>query len=52
MLLIRAFGWSGGKTLVAQSYGEAREKSAEQSAARKTRRQAKREAGAPGDAGA
>ena len=51
VLLIRAFGWSGGKTLVAQSYGEAREKSAEQSAARKARKQARRRAGMPGDAG-
>jgi uncharacterized membrane protein YbhN (UPF0104 family) len=43
VLLIRAFGWSDGKTLVAQSYSQAREKSAEHSAARK----AKRHAGAP-----
>ena len=43
VLLVRAFGWSGGKTLVKQSYGEAREKTAEQSAARKAKRQAKRE---------
>ena len=50
VLLIRAFGWSGGRTLVAQSYGQARETSAEQSAARKARRQA-RPAGAPSDAG-
>jgi uncharacterized membrane protein YbhN (UPF0104 family) len=42
VLLVRAFGWSGGKTLVKQSYGEAREKTAEQSAARKAKRQAKR----------
>ncbi len=42
VLLARAFGWSGGKTLVKQSYGEAREKTAEQSAARKAKRQAKR----------
>jgi uncharacterized membrane protein YbhN (UPF0104 family) len=43
LLLIRAFGWSDGKTLVAQSYSQAREKNAEHSAARK----AKRKAGAP-----
>jgi uncharacterized membrane protein YbhN (UPF0104 family) len=43
VLLVRAFGWSDGKTLVAQSYSEAREKNAERSAARK----AKRHAGAP-----
>jgi uncharacterized membrane protein YbhN (UPF0104 family) len=42
VLLVRAFGWSDGKTLVTQSYGQAREKSAEQSAARKAKRQAKK----------
>jgi len=42
VLLIRAFGWSGGKTLVGRSYADARERSAEQSAARRARRQAKR----------
>ena len=40
VLLIRAFGWSDGKTLVAQSYGQAREKNAEHSAARKAKRHA------------
>jgi uncharacterized membrane protein YbhN (UPF0104 family) len=50
VLLVRAFGWSGGKTLVKQSYTEAREKSAEQSATRRAKRQAKRHHGAPGDA--
>ncbi len=44
VLLVRAFGWTGGKTLVARSYGGAREKAAEQSAARKAQRQAKRQA--------
>jgi len=44
VLIVRAFGWSDGKTLVTQSYGEAREKTSEQSAARKAKRQAKREA--------
>jgi len=43
VMLIRAFGWSDGRTLVAQSYGQAKEKSAEQSAARKAKRQVKRE---------
>ncbi|MGA9283912.1 MAG: lysylphosphatidylglycerol synthase domain-containing protein [Solirubrobacteraceae bacterium] len=43
LLLIRAFGWTDGKTLVTQSYGQAREKKAERSAERK----AKRRAGAP-----
>jgi uncharacterized membrane protein YbhN (UPF0104 family) len=56
VLLIRAFGWSDGRTLVTQSYGQAKEKSAEQSAARKAKRQAKRETrhhhvDADGDAG-
>jgi uncharacterized membrane protein YbhN (UPF0104 family) len=44
VLLVRAFGWSGGKTLVRQSYTEARQKSSEQSAARKAKRQTKRQA--------
>jgi uncharacterized membrane protein YbhN (UPF0104 family) len=43
VLLVRAFGWSGGKTLVQQSYTEAKQKSAEQSEARKAKRKAKRE---------
>ena len=37
VVLIRAFGWSDGKTLVAQSYSQAREKKAERSAARKAK---------------
>lgn len=49
ILLIRAFGWSGGKTLVGRSYADAREKSAEQSAARKAKRQARREGKAGSD---
>ncbi len=49
VLLIRAFGWSGGKTLVGRSYADAREKSAEQSAARKAKRQARREGKAAAD---
>jgi uncharacterized membrane protein YbhN (UPF0104 family) len=44
VLLVRAFGWSEGKTLVQQSYSQARVKSAEQSQARKAKRRAKREA--------
>jgi uncharacterized membrane protein YbhN (UPF0104 family) len=44
VLLIRAFGWSGGKTLVEASYSEAREKRAEQLAASRARRQARRHA--------
>ena len=38
LLLIRAFGWTDGKTLVAQSYSQAREKNAERSAKRKAAR--------------
>jgi uncharacterized membrane protein YbhN (UPF0104 family) len=49
VLLVRAFGWSGGKTLVKQSYSEAKEKSAEQSAARKAKRHSKRRHGAAGE---
>jgi uncharacterized membrane protein YbhN (UPF0104 family) len=44
VVVVRAFGWTGGKTLVSQSYSQAREKSSEQSAARKAKRQAKRQA--------
>ena len=44
ILVVRAFGWTGGRTLVRQSYTQAREKSAEQSAARKAKRQARRDA--------
>jgi uncharacterized membrane protein YbhN (UPF0104 family) len=55
-LLVRAFGWSGGKTLVQQSYTEAKQRSAEQSQARKAKRAAKRAAkhagAAPADGGA
>ncbi len=54
VVVVRAFGWTGGKTLVSQSYSQAREKSSEQSAARKAKRQARREArhsdGTTGDA--
>jgi uncharacterized membrane protein YbhN (UPF0104 family) len=45
VVLVRAFGWSDGKTLVAQSYTQAREKQAEHSAARKAK--GKAGAGAP-----
>jgi uncharacterized membrane protein YbhN (UPF0104 family) len=40
-LLVWAFGWSGGKEIVRASYGEAKDKVAEQSAARKARKAAK-----------
>jgi uncharacterized membrane protein YbhN (UPF0104 family) len=44
VLVVYAFGWSGGKQLVGDSYTEAKEKAAEQQAARKSRKEAKREA--------
>jgi uncharacterized membrane protein YbhN (UPF0104 family) len=44
ILLIWAFGWSGGKSLVEESYGSAKEKAAEQSAARKAKKEAKKAA--------
>jgi uncharacterized membrane protein YbhN (UPF0104 family) len=43
-LLVWAFGWSGGKTLVGESYAQAKEKAAEQKAAHDARKRAKREA--------
>jgi uncharacterized membrane protein YbhN (UPF0104 family) len=44
VLLIWAFGWSGGKQLVSESYTDAKEKAAEQSAARKAKKEAKKAA--------
>ena len=46
-LLIWAFGWTGGKQLVRTSYGEAKDKVAEQQEARRARREAKRRGEAP-----
>ena len=43
VMLVWAFGWSGGKLLVGQSYDAAKEKAAEQQAARKARKEAKKE---------
>jgi uncharacterized membrane protein YbhN (UPF0104 family) len=43
LLLVRAFGWSGGKALVGQSYTQAKEKAAQETADRRARRQARRE---------
>jgi uncharacterized membrane protein YbhN (UPF0104 family) len=43
VMLVWAFGWTGGKQLVRESYGEAKEKVAEEQAARKERKLAKRE---------
>ncbi len=45
VLLVRAFGWSDGKTLVSQSYSQAREKNAERSAARKAKHHASAQSG-------
>ncbi len=44
VMLVFAFGWSGGKTLVSESYADAKEKAAEQKAAREARKRAKEEA--------
>jgi uncharacterized membrane protein YbhN (UPF0104 family) len=44
VLVVWAFGWSGGKQLVGQSYEDAKQKAAEQQAARKARKEAKHEA--------
>jgi uncharacterized membrane protein YbhN (UPF0104 family) len=44
ILMVWAFGWSGGKELVTTSYADAKDKAAEQSAAHKARREAKRQA--------
>ncbi|HSC74252.1 MAG TPA: lysylphosphatidylglycerol synthase transmembrane domain-containing protein [Gaiellaceae bacterium] len=43
-LVVWAFGWSGGKELVGQSYEDAKQRAAEQQAARKARKEAKRQA--------
>ena len=44
-LVVWAFGWTGGRTLVLDSYGDAKVKAAEQKAARAAKRAAKRENG-------
>jgi hypothetical protein len=44
VLLVWAFGWSGGKELVQTSYAGAKEKAAEQKDARAARKEAKRAA--------
>jgi uncharacterized membrane protein YbhN (UPF0104 family) len=43
-LVVWAFGWSGGKQLVGESYEDAKKRAAEQQAARKARKEAKRQA--------
>jgi uncharacterized membrane protein YbhN (UPF0104 family) len=50
ILVVWAFGWSGGKRLVGDSYTGAKEKAAEQQAARRARKEAKEEAKAGGQA--
>jgi uncharacterized membrane protein YbhN (UPF0104 family) len=49
VMLVWAFGWTGGRKLVEESYAGAKEKAAEQSAARKAKKQAKREAKEAGE---
>jgi uncharacterized membrane protein YbhN (UPF0104 family) len=43
VLLVRAFGWSGGKELLGQSYTQAKQKAAEETAERRAKREARRE---------
>jgi uncharacterized membrane protein YbhN (UPF0104 family) len=42
LLMVKAFGWTAGRDLVEKSYGQAKEKAAEESAARRERRETKR----------
>ncbi|HXB17058.1 MAG TPA: YbhN family protein [Solirubrobacteraceae bacterium] len=42
LLLVRAFGWTGGRELVGHSYAQAKQKAAEEAAERRTRREARR----------
>ena len=51
VLVVWAFGWSGGKLLVGSSYTEAKEKLADQKAERAARKAAEREAEAEADGG-
>jgi uncharacterized membrane protein YbhN (UPF0104 family) len=44
IMLVWAFGWSGGRALVGDSYAGAKEKAAEQKAAHEARKRAKKEA--------
>lgn len=48
VVLVYAFGWSGGKQLVGDSYSQAKDKAEEQRAARAARKAAKRETEAVG----
>jgi uncharacterized membrane protein YbhN (UPF0104 family) len=42
ILLVRAFGWTGGRELVGQSYAQAKQKAAEETAERRAKREARR----------
>jgi uncharacterized membrane protein YbhN (UPF0104 family) len=44
LLLVRAFGWSGGKELLGQSYAQAKQKASDETAERRAKREARREA--------
>ncbi len=44
ILMVWAFGWTGGKSLVQSSYGDAKKRAAEQSASRKAKKEAKKAA--------
>ncbi|HEX4526436.1 MAG TPA: lysylphosphatidylglycerol synthase transmembrane domain-containing protein [Gaiellaceae bacterium] len=44
VLMVWAFGWSGGRQLVEQSYGQAKEEEAKRKAARQAKKEAKRAA--------
>jgi len=44
IVLVIAFGWTGGKALLGSSYADAKDKAAEQKAARDERKRAKKEA--------
>jgi uncharacterized membrane protein YbhN (UPF0104 family) len=50
ILVVWAFGWSGGKDLVQQSYADAKDKAAEQKAAHEARKEAKKSRRAAGTA--
>jgi uncharacterized membrane protein YbhN (UPF0104 family) len=49
VVVVWAFGWSGGKSLVGDSYAQAKEKAAEQKAARSARKRSKKEAKTAGE---
>ena len=44
ILLVRAFGWTGGRELLGQSYTQAKQKAAEETAERRARREQRRSA--------